>query len=272
MPAEERNIPASLTEKQANALALLRHLDLEDLAILKGVLHQGEPKVIGPHTIDALVLKCDDLKMTLTNKGVVALKDKYKLQKTGDPKTELGPTTADTLYQAILSLSGKSPFCFPFSKLPNWDWTTGARRFGANRSGPRAHAGCDLYFPAGTPIHAVGDGTVIQSAYYFYNGTYALEVDHGEFIVRYGEIQANPPVKGGAKVKRGQVIAKVGHLTGITVPSDMLHMEMYDGSLSGPLTVGAASSKRRSDGVPFLRRMDLIDPTDYLNDWKDDLP
>ena len=35
-------------------------------------------------------------------------------------------------------------------------------------------------------------------------------------------------VKTGDQVKAGQKIAKVGHLVGITVPSDMLHLELYN--------------------------------------------
>lgn len=164
---------------------------------------------------------------------------------------------------------------FPFPKLPASDWVSGARKFAANRSGSsgkRAHAGCDLYFPQGTPIYAVADGKVTLGPYFFYNGTYALEVDHGDFIVRYGEVQEATLVKKGDTVKAGQKIARVGHLVGISVPSDMLHFEMYDKSEKGPLTVGAAQSKRRADGVPFLRRKDLLDPTPFLNKWSKHLP
>lgn len=169
--------------------------------------------------------------------------------------------------------SGTGPF-FPFTKLPKaaWDWTTGWRRFASNRSsGRRAHAGCDLYFPEGTPIHAVKDGTIVRREYYFYADTYAIEVDHGNFLVRYGEIKKG---SGTSKthVSAGEVIARVGHLVGISVPSDMCHFEMYDKSASGPLTVKGANSAKRSDGVSFQRRKDLIDPTPYLNRWKNNLP
>lgn len=168
----------------------------------------------------------------------------------------------------------RSQCCFPFSSLPSQSWTTGARAFGSNRSnGTRAHAGCDLYYPSGTAIHAVADGIVIAGPYSFYAQTYAIEVDHGSFIVRYGEVQRSANVSSGMSVTKGQKIAKVGHLVGISVPSDMLHLEMYSKSASGALTVtNAANSKKRSDGIPFFRRSDLIDPTSYLNQWKNNLP
>jgi murein DD-endopeptidase MepM/ murein hydrolase activator NlpD len=100
-----------------------------------------------------------------------------------------------------------------------------------------------------------------------------LEVDHGDFLARYGEIQAKTTVKQGDKVRAGEQIARVGHLVGIQVPSDMLHLELYDKSASGPLTItDAARSKKRSDGISFMRRKDLIDPTSRLNQWQGYLP
>ena len=162
---------------------------------------------------------------------------------------------------------------FPFAALPSHDWTSGMRRFGANRSnGTRAHAGCDLYFPQGTWIHAVAGGKVVRGPTYFYADTYALEVDHGDIIVRYCEIHGQSPVRAGDAVRAGQRIARVGRLVGITVPSDMLHLEVYDKSASGPLTVPAESSARRADNVPYGRRRDLVDPTPFLNGWMTRLP
>jgi murein DD-endopeptidase MepM/ murein hydrolase activator NlpD len=165
-------------------------------------------------------------------------------------------------------------FLFPFPSLPVSDWTQSPRAFGSNRNnGRRAHAGCDLYFEKGTWIYAIADGTVTRGPYPFYCETFALEVDHGEFLARYGEIQKATPVKEGDSVRAGEQIGKVGHLIGIQVPSDMLHLELYDKSASGPLTITDADrSKKRSDGIPFMRRTDLIDPTSRLDQWQVRLP
>jgi murein DD-endopeptidase MepM/ murein hydrolase activator NlpD len=96
-----------------------------------------------------------------------------------------------------------------------------------------------------------------------------LEVDHGKFLARYGEIQKTTTVKEGDTIHAGEQIAKVGHLIGIQVPSDMLHLELYDKTASGPLTITDANrSKKRSDGIPFMRRTDLIDPTSQLTQWR----
>jgi murein DD-endopeptidase MepM/ murein hydrolase activator NlpD len=165
-------------------------------------------------------------------------------------------------------------FFFPFPTIPASDWIRSPRAFASNRNnGLRAHAGCDLYFEKGTWIHAIGDGTVTRGPYPFYCQTFALEVDHGDFLARYGEIQARTTVKEGDSVHAGEQIAKVGHLIGIRVPSDMLHLELYDKSASGPLTIpDTARSKKRPDGTPFMRREDLIDPTPKLNQWQVHLP
>jgi murein DD-endopeptidase MepM/ murein hydrolase activator NlpD len=169
--------------------------------------------------------------------------------------------------------AGTAAFYFPFAQLPASNWTSAPRSFAANRDGgARAHAGCDLYFPKGTIIHAIAAGTVVRGPYPFYAETFAIEIDHGTFLARYGEVQSSTFVHEGDVVAAGQPIAKVGHLVGISVPSDMLHLELYDKTGHGPLTVGAAQSKKTSDGRPFMRRSDLIDPTPKLNEWRNNLP
>lgn len=162
---------------------------------------------------------------------------------------------------------------FPFTEVTKYSWETGARAFGTNRSGgTRAHAGCDLYYPTGTWIHAVADGVVVTGPYSFYASTYALEIDHGGFLLRYGEIKGGAPVKTGDHVKAGQRIAQVGHLVGISVESDMLHLEMYSKAAAGSLSVKGAAGAKRADGVPFQRRADLMNPAPHLNQWRNRLP
>ena len=165
-------------------------------------------------------------------------------------------------------------FFFPFAKAPASNWVDSPRAFASNRNnGRRAHAGCDLYFEKGTWIYAIADGTVTRGPYPFYCETFALEIDHGEFLARYGEIQKTTTVKEGDTIHAGEQIAKVGHLIGIQVPSDMLHLELYDKTASGPLTITDRNrSKKTSDGIPFMRRMDLLDPTSRLDQWQVRLP
>jgi hypothetical protein len=133
--------------------------------------------------------------------------------------------------------------------------------FGHGRNNNRVHAGCDLYAPIGTEILAVKDGIVRQELTYFYEGTYELQIDHGDFIARYGEVQNKkaPGISNGAFVKQGQVVGYVGDLQSLNM--SMLHLELYAGTESGPLTVVG----NKISNIKYERRDDLLDPTPFLD-------
>lgn len=154
------------------------------------------------------------------------------------------------------------------SKWPYHGPGAGMRAYGARRSGgARAHAGVDLYHPVGTPVLAVADGEVVRAPSRFYAGTDALEVAHGHLVVRYGEIAPGSAdhLGPGDRVLRGEQVAEVGRLVGISVPSAMLHVEFYDSTDGGALTRAAGTSAVDGfTGRPFLRRRDLFDPTGLL--------
>ncbi|SMF48976.1 Membrane proteins related to metalloendopeptidases [Alteromonadaceae bacterium Bs31] len=162
--------------------------------------------------------------------------------------------TADANNKPAEELSEE--LCFPLQSRPEESYKEGMRRFASNRRGGRKHAGVDLYAPVGTPIYAMSDGEIINGPYAFYLGTQALEIKHKDFVARYGEISGVAPgLQKGETVKAGQLIAYVGELRGLNM--SMLHLELYDGSGAGPLTVRA--------NKPFKRRNDLLDPTAFLD-------
>jgi murein DD-endopeptidase MepM/ murein hydrolase activator NlpD len=146
---------------------------------------------------------------------------------------------------------------FPLKFRPQEDYKTRPRHFGCRRPHGRKHAGCDLYAAVGSSILAVEDG-IVKAHKEFYDSTWYLVVDHGKFVVRYGEIKKKlpPDIHVGGKVKRGQVIAYVGHLKRLNM--SMLHFEMYRGTRTGPLT-------DKKDKRGYQRRADLIDPTPFLD-------
>ncbi len=152
---------------------------------------------------------------------------------------------------------------FPLIARPTASYETGMRRFGARRGGgSRIHAASDLYRRINEPIEAVASGTVVRDLYYFYQGTYALEVKHaGGFVVRYGEITGKQVkgVRGGASVKAGQVIGYIAKVNS-NCCEPMLHFELYSGKRTGSLTVS---------GNKYRRRSDLMDPTKYLRKWEE---
>ena len=239
--------------------------------MLRNVAMLLDNRAIDPGGIDGNIVV--GAKESATVKALEAFQTRFMLQPDG--LIDVGGRTWKELLvvlsggKEITLAAATQDFCFPFASLPKQDWTNEPRSFGARRDhGARAHAGCDLYFDADTIIYSVTAGVVIRGPYPFYAGTFALEIDHGTFVARYGEVQKETFVKTGDKVVTGQRIAKVGHLVGISVSSDMLHFELYDKSATGPLTVGAAQSARTASGMPFMRRRDLIDPTSTLNDWQ----
>ena len=132
-----------------------------------------------------------------------------------------------------------------------------ARRGG----GTRSHAACDLYRYKDEPILSVAPGVVLRGLYYFYQGTYALEVRHsGGFIVRYGELTGKKEigVSNGKKVKMGQRVGYMGKVNS-NCCRPMLHFELFKGTKSGSLS---------QKGNKFQRRSDLLDPTHYLQKWE----
>ena len=160
---------------------------------------------------------------------------------------EYGGETMET-DQSLSYLSSYQTY-FPLYSKPLEDFTIDGREFGAARAHGRKHAANDLVEYPGNPVYAVADGTILD-VYEFYYGSLAVVIDHGNFVVRYGEIrQLWEGLKIGDFVRAGQKIARVSF-------TYMLHFEKYSGHLSGPLTV--------SSNHPFQRRKDLITPTPFL--------
>jgi peptidoglycan hydrolase-like protein with peptidoglycan-binding domain len=214
---------------------------------------------------------------------------------------------ADISTQEELKYWSRMEYCKPNStpkyrfpldkKHRNKGYHSGARAFGSSR-GARAHAGCDLYAPAGEPIYAIEDGT-ITNYYDYYWQTFALVINHNGTLVLYGEVQ--PPKNGHgytgtdippenlrsglannlavrSSVKKGQHIAYVGQLRQLDKKTNkrvnykdtMLHFEMYKGNATGGLT---QPSNKTFDNVPiknYMRRKDLLNPKEYIDNMSDE--
>lgn len=163
--------------------------------------------------------------------------------------------------EELLAGGSSDIWTFPTVQRPTDSYKTGQRRFSALRSGGRYHAACDLYRSVNEQAVAVSSGQVVRDRYYFYQGTYAIEVKHpGGKIARYGEITGKvaPGVHLNSTVKAGQTVGYVGKVNS-NCCNPMLHFELYSGKSSGPLTQG---------GNKYQRRSDLIDPTALLMQWE----
>jgi murein DD-endopeptidase MepM/ murein hydrolase activator NlpD len=239
--------------------------------LLKAAAIETENKAFDPRAIDGKISKTPGASNTV--KAIRAFQ--ATLMNNPDGRIDPGKATFNKLTSYVTEQPGKVPgnmpakpiinvsdFYFPLDFVPKHDYHTGGRRFGASRSeGTRKHAGCDLIAPEGTKIYAVHDGTIVRGPYHFYHGTHAIEVDHGDFTVRYCEIKkVAQGLRVGSQIAAGQVIAYVGKM----YHSSMLHFEIYSGVASGALT--------QPNNSPYRRRSDLKDPTPYLDLWKSHLP
>lgn len=95
------------------------------------------------------------------------------------------------------------------------------------------HPGLDIAGNKGQPVYATADGTVTQCGY---QGAYGnlLTVDHGfGLVTKYGHL-ASYSVKQGDKVKKGQVIGRVGN-TGRATGYHLHYEILANGRLLNPL-------------------------------------
>jgi murein DD-endopeptidase MepM/ murein hydrolase activator NlpD len=94
------------------------------------------------------------------------------------------------------------------------------------------HIGLDFSAPAGTPVYATADGTVISAGRQHEYGL-TVEIDHGNGIVTRYAHNRKLEVKRGQKVKRGQMISLVGKTGRATAPH--MHYEVrVDGKPVNP--------------------------------------
>lgn len=176
------------------------------------------------------------------------------------------PSSEDGVDYSVIPLDpsvSRTDCCkFPTNQRATQSYAEGKTRFRAGRSGGRRlHAGVDIYRKKNDAAVAVASGRVIRGHYYFYQGVFAVEVKHPNFIARYGEVLGTPPkgVLKGNNVVAGQTVGLIGKVnSGCCLP--MLHFEMYKGTSRGPL------SRYRSP--PYDRRPDVMDPTDYVRKWE----
>lgn len=131
------------------------------------------------------------------------------------------------------------------------------RRFLADRSNKkRYHVGVDIFCSDGEEVVACADGRVVAFfKFYMTNAgeqSYALLVEHGDFVINYGEVKADSPTRYGwqvgSQVQAGQKIARVSS-------TNMIHFETYRTGT----TVSSRWMQNEAAPPPSLR-----DPTNFL--------
>jgi murein DD-endopeptidase MepM/ murein hydrolase activator NlpD len=128
------------------------------------------------------------------------------------------------------SLAAATPSIWP---AHGWLSSSVGRRTDPINGGDDFHQGLDISADAGSPVYATADGTVVVAAR---EGAYGnlITIDHGYGLeTRYGHL-SKYDVKAGVKIKRGQVIGRVGSTGRATGPH--LHYEVrVNGRLLNPL-------------------------------------
>lgn len=88
----------------------------------------------------------------------------------------------------------------------------------------KMHTGIDLTAPTGTPVYSTGDGKIIKAGYTPGGYGKRIIIDHGYgFKTLYAHLH-EVNVKVGQKIKRGELIGKVGNTGRSTAPH--LHYEV----------------------------------------------
>jgi murein DD-endopeptidase MepM/ murein hydrolase activator NlpD len=102
-------------------------------------------------------------------------------------------------------------------------------------TGRRAfHAGVDISCAEGTPVVATADGVVARATRDRFFGN-AVRIDHGNGIETVYAHNSENLVNKGDKVRRGQVIAKVGS-TGRSTGPHLHYAVIVDGKATNPMT------------------------------------
>jgi murein DD-endopeptidase MepM/ murein hydrolase activator NlpD len=153
---------------------------------------------------------------------------------------------------AILALSGlasssasppldEAPFRLPFAAPSGPDtWlvqqpygnTVFAYRFrrSSYAAGQGLHFGVDFSAPCGTPVLAIGEGTVAEvDSQYHGAGPHNLMIDHPNgYASFYGHLLTRPLLKRGDKVSAGQIVAHSGDPDLTCNARPHLHLEIRD--------------------------------------------
>lgn len=87
------------------------------------------------------------------------------------------------------------------------------------------HNGLDISAPAGTPIKSILAGVVDYAGFDNTNGN-KIKIQHKDWATFYGHMLELPTLKAGDRVKKGQVIGKVGS-TGLST-GPHVHFIVYD--------------------------------------------
>ncbi|PNV75456.1 M23 family metallopeptidase [Leptospira inadai] len=136
-------------------------------------------------------------------------------------------------FQSKTDLQIESDFEYPVSN-PILNSPFYKRRI-YNKEKGKPHGGADFKGGVGEPIYAINDGSVILSRPMHYEGNFTV-IDHGSEIYSLYMHQSELLVKVGDKIKKGDLIGKVGSTGMSTGPHLHLGLRIH-GTMVDPLSV-----------------------------------
>jgi hypothetical protein len=174
------------------------------------------------------------------------------------------------------------PFILPFAGEPgpeSWYFiqpygnTDFAYRFRDTTyvAGQGLHFGVDIAAPCGTPVLAIGDGTVYSVDSWHGAAPHNLMINHGNgYASFYGHLLVRSHLKRGEKVVKGQVVGQVGDPDLTCASRPHLHLEIRSEGHTrayNPLALIDADWERLAlvGGTPMIFEMDMENP----RQWQD---
>ena len=178
--------------------------------------------------------------------------------------------------------SDKPPFILPFEGDPGSDsWyflqpygnTTFAYRFRNSTyvAGQGLHFGVDIAAPCGTPILAIGAGTVYSVDSWHGAAPHNLMIAHDNgYASFYGHLLVRSHLRKGERVRQGQVVGQVGDPDLTCASRPHLHLEIRSKNhriAYNPLGLIDADWERLAliGGAPQVFEMNMADP----RKWQD---
>jgi len=145
----------------------------------------------------------------------LTLRDKRQVEPTAEDLRRIA-RDKEQINRAFSTWSDAPPASLHFS-LPaagRFSSAFGLRRY-FNGQPRQPHSGLDIAAPAGTPVSAPMDGSVVELGDYFFNGN-TVFIDHGNGLVTMYNHLSRIDVEKGEKLKRGQIIGAIGRTGRVT--------------------------------------------------------